>query len=767
MNNRKSIYILSYKLIYIISLYIITLGTCYAVETNNDEPFKHVLLLQSYDPNHPWEKDVNDSISKVFEQTNMNIRLSVKYMDTKRSNTRQHYNNLLLLLKEELKNERFDLIIANDDNALKFAVKTRKTLFNNAPIVFCGLSHNPKELLKGQSDVTGIVQTLEFDRTLKLAQKMHPKNKNFIIINDCSSSGLKRRKQIFNAIEKQDKTLTFTFYDNLSMKELQDKLKNCKPNTTLLLHLFNHDRLNKYYSNREVFVAIRKYFKGPIYAVKKDYINYSIVGGYLSDGITHGTAVAKLAINILKNNNINTIPIVDSGIDVPAFSYPEIKRLKIDESLIPKNSKIYNKPFTFYEIYKNEIFVTIIIIILLIILILGLMAYIVQRNIADKKISNLKRYLANIINSMPSALIGSNRDGIITQWNIKAETLTQISGKEAIGKPLESVMPHLKPFIHDIKDALQESKVYVKRFNHRMHGSQQIKHEELTVYPLTDGVEGGVIRIDDITNKVETEKILIQSEKMASIAGLAAGMAHEINNPLAIIAQGIQNIQRRLDPTLPKNIEVAKKYGIDPQQMYKLLDERMVLMFLQGGNEAVERAAQIVKNMLMFARKNNHAKSKENIRKLIEQTIELGSTDYDMKKKYDFKHIEIETYFDDNIPDILCCSNEIEQVLLNLFKNALQAMENINSPDYKPKFHVRVMNEYKYVRIEIEDNGPGIPEDIQNRIFEPFFTTKPVGVGTGLGLSVSYMIITQNHNGKFEVESEVGKYTKFIIRLPI
>jgi len=94
-------------------------------------------------------------------------------------------------------------------------------------------------------------------------------------------------------------------------------------------------------------------------------------------------------------------------------------------------------------------------------------------------------------------------------------------------------------------------------------------------------------------------------------------------------------------------------------------------------------------------------------------------------------------------------------------------MEEITTDGYKPQFIIRLTKEKSHIRIEISDNGPGMPADVQRRIFEPFFTTKPVGLGTGLGLSVSYMIITQNHNGTFECESKLGEGTKFIIRLPL
>jgi len=271
----------------------------------------------------------------------------------------------------------------------------------------------------------------------------------------------------------------------------------------------------------------------------------------------------------------------------------------------------------------------------------------------------------------------------------------------------------------------------------------------------------------DITERKHLENMMVQTEKLQSVAGLAAGMAHEINNPLGGITQGYQNILNRIDPDKPKNQEIAKKLNLNLYDMYKYLEERKIVTFINGGRDCCERAAGIVKNMLMFSRKSDSAHIPVMLSDLIDHTIELGSTDYDMKKKYDFKFVEIVKEYDEDLPTVNCSSNEIEQVLLNLFKNALQAMEEVSIDGYKPKFHIRLKKEPGYIRIEIEDNGPGIPDDVKKRIFEPFYTTKPTGVGTGLGLSVSYSIITHNHSGTFEVKSEVGKGTKFIIRLPL
>lgn len=172
--------------------------------------------------------------------------------------------------------------------------------------------------------------------------------------------------------------------------------------------------------------------------------------------------------------------------------------------------------------------------------------------------------------------------------------------------------------------------------------------------------------------------------------------------------------------------------------------------------------AAIVENMLSFARKSDASFSTHDPVVLMDKILELASADYD------FKSISIEKEYADNLPMVACKSAEIQQVILNILNNGAHAM--FESPkDIQPKFILRLSHEQvgNLLRIEIEDNGPGMDKDTSKRIFEPFFTTKPVGVGTGLGLSVSYFIITENHNGSIDISSELGKGSNFIIRLPI
>jgi len=275
-----------------------------------------------------------------------------------------------------------------------------------------------------------------------------------------------------------------------------------------------------------------------------------------------------------------------------------------------------------------------------------------------------------------------------------------------------------------------------------------------------------LIFLTDITEKKKSNELMIQTEKMMSVGGLAAGMAHELNNPLGGILQGIQNIKRRLSPNLQANQKLAEEYGIDLCQLQLYLEQRGVLSFFDGVIASGKKAAEIIKNMLQFSRKSESKMAPINLTELIDKVLDLAGKDYDLKKKYDFRNIEIGKEFEPNLPLVPCTETEIEQVLLNLLKNAAYAMTEQNK-EGKNLLAIRLLRQGLMIRIEVEDNGPGMDEATRKRIFEPFFTTKPVGEGTGLGLSVSYMIITNNHKGTMKVESEPGQGATFIFQLPL
>lgn len=385
---------------------------------------------------------------------------------------------------------------------------------------------------------------------------------------------------------------------------------------------------------------------------------------------------------------------------------------------------------------------------------------------SEKEMIRLRNLLKGINDSMPSVLICVDINGRVMQWNKEAERVTGISAKAAESRLLSHVFPRLTNHLWKIQTVIASGTPSEDRkIPYNQEGVTY--YETITIFPLiADQVTGVVIRIDDVTEKVHIEDLMIQSEKMLSVGGLAAGMAHEINNPLAGILQNLQVVQNRLSPDLAKNAEVAREFGMSMDDIVGYLQKRGIDDMFLSINESAKRAAKLVLNMLSFSRKSDSSFTSQDLCELMDVTLDLSANDYDLMKKYDFKKIVVEKRYAVDVPLVPCEITNIQQVFLNIIKNAAFALSEKEFHDDCPRLSIRIAREDRMVLVEIADNGPGMDEKTRKRIFEPFFTTKPIGLGTGLGMSISYFIVHDQHNGIIEVKSEEGKGATFSIRLP-
>ncbi len=386
------------------------------------------------------------------------------------------------------------------------------------------------------------------------------------------------------------------------------------------------------------------------------------------------------------------------------------------------------------------------------------------RKSVETQLTHTRSFLDSIIDSMPSALFTLDQSGFIIQCNqLAAEWLAE-EREPLVGKRLSNFIPEITEFEKQLKESLQQFSV---RKIERLKLSLPIGDfpADITIYPLKDeSLKGLVIRIDDISQREKMEEIIMQTEKMKSVGGLAAGMAHEINNPLGAILQGVQNIQRRLNINNEVNQQIAQDHQLDLVAMGAYLKQRQIDKFISNIQDAGQRAATIVANMLQFSRGNKQQLSKTLVKELIERTLTIARADLELKT------IRIEVNNIENDKTLYCIPSEIEQVILNLLQNAAQALNDyaqlVAQESWQPIIKLFIQQDNEFTLIQVKDNGPGMDQETRRRIFEPFFTTKDIGAGTGLGLSVSYFIITAHHHGQLDIETAAGKGACFTIRLP-
>jgi signal transduction histidine kinase len=257
-----------------------------------------------------------------------------------------------------------------------------------------------------------------------------------------------------------------------------------------------------------------------------------------------------------------------------------------------------------------------------------------------------------------------------------------------------------------------------------------------------------------------TQAQLIQAEKMASLGELTAGIAHEIQNPLNFV-NNFSEVNTELIDELKEDLQKGKT-----NEAISIADN------VKQNNEKItyhgKRADSIVKGMLQHSRNSNGKKEPTDINTLADECLRLSY--HGMRAKDNSFNIKMETQFDSSLPLININSQEVGRVLLNLFTNAfysLQQKKRQAGDHFEPTVTVKTTKTLNGISIIVSDNGNGIPQKVIDKIFHPFFTTKPTGEGTGLGLSMSYDIITKGHGGELKVETKEGEFAEFTITLPV
>ena len=347
----------------------------------------------------------------------------------------------------------------------------------------------------------------------------------------------------------------------------------------------------------------------------------------------------------------------------------------------------------------------------------------------------LKEFNENIVESINVGILAVDLEDRIESWNTQMEVLFALPRVEALRRPIAEVFP--EPLYREylaVKDQPGVHHFYKFRLQTAAGENRTVN---LAIAPLVSRdfeTVGRILIIEDITDRTQLESQLSQAEKLSSIGLLAAGVAHEVNTPLAVISNYTQMLSKQVR---------------DDARLSPLLDKITQQTF---------RASEIVNGLLNFSRTGSSEFRETNVNILISETLTL------IEHQFKTSQIQLDTDLATDLPPILGNAGKLQQVFLNLFLNAKDAMQSGGS------LQVRTLVN-GHVTIAITDTGSGIAPEHLQRIYDPFFTTKSAPKegqrrGTGLGLAVTYGII-QEHSGKIRVESEVGCGTTFYLEFPV
>jgi signal transduction histidine kinase len=373
-----------------------------------------------------------------------------------------------------------------------------------------------------------------------------------------------------------------------------------------------------------------------------------------------------------------------------------------------------------------------------------------QRKVEEYE--RLKDFSENIVESINVGILAADLDDRVESWNTQIEQLTGVTREDALGRKLSDLFPaelteqfdrvlgqtgihHIYKFV--LKPAATAITANGHGNGHPPRAKLAAATLNIAIAPLVSKDQeqiGRLIIIDDVTDRAELEQRLVQADKLTSIGLLAAGVAHEVNTPLAVISTYAQML--------------AKQVAEDSQKS----------LILEKIAKQTFRASEIVNSLLNFSRTSTTSFGAVNVNKVVQETLSL------LEHQLTKSGIQIQTDMDPNLPAVQGNAGKLQQVFLNLILNARDAMTAGSTAG--GTIELRSWAEGSGARIEVSDTGHGIAPENLHRIYDPFFTTKAARKGTGLGLSVTYGII-QEHGGSIEVFNRRGGGATFRVELPL
>ncbi|RQD77622.1 MAG: response regulator [Desulfonatronospira sp. MSAO_Bac3] len=708
-----------------------------------------VFYLNSYHDGYAWSDDIREGIRHRFQESGHRVEIQMEYMDTKVFHRPGVTKRLLELYREKYSNEEYDIVIVSDDDALDFMLDYGDELFPGLPIVFCGINYLEEELLDRER-TTGIVENFNVKRTLELALSIHQDKNRMVVIGDESTTGIAIKGQIKEAIPDFQGRLDFEFWTQYSLDEIADKVKDLPQDTLVYFIPFFYSAGGQVFSAGEVLENVAGFSDLPIYSNWEFLLGHGMVGGNLISGFEHGSIAAGMALDILEGKSPADIPIIHDIVDQNMFDYNVLQKQGIKQTQLPPESVLINEPPAFYELDKQVFWVIMSSLGALVIILAFLVRSIIHKRIVEGRIRNQLAFQESLMDTIPQLVCWKDLNQRYMGAN---QAFTDFFGIESPDKIMHQTDSLLMPSRDFAQWAARMDKQVLQTGQALRKVRMSVRDQdgdsswlEVNKIPLRDEkgeIVGTLSTAENITNEINLERQLLQSQKMEAMGTLAGGISHDFNNILTSIMNSTELAQGDLDPDSPAYQDL----------------ERVL--------KASHRGRDLVQRILTFSRPSQEGFRPTVLPELVRDSVSLLQSSLP-------RNIEVRSSVSGGYEPVNVNPTQISQVVMNLCTNAFQAIQDqkgtltINLEEIELDVYRAEeldMPAGKAFRLEISDTGPGIDRRDLDKIFDPFFTTKSQSGGTGLGLAVVLGIV-KNHKGVIQVDSSPDQGTSFEILLP-
>lgn len=767
---------------------------------------QNILVLHSYHPGLSWTDTLNEGIQEAFRAENPQALLWVEYLDTKRNTDTSYLALQAALLRHKLAQSVFDLIITTDNDALNFVIKYRKSIFRDAPVVFCGVNDFHPSQLQGQQGITGLAENPPFAETMRTALDLHPQTREFVVIGADQSITDLITDETLRELEGQFPDIRFTYWNNLPARELRKRLQGLGAGQIIFIHGVMHNEEGVLVDYRDKNLFLSTYAAVPIYGFWDFEMGTGCVGGRMVEGKAEGKRAARLAMRVLAGTDPDSIPVETTTPSRYIFDYVQLERFGISKSRLPVDSLVLNEPARFYQIDKRYIWTATAGVAVLLAALAMLMSSIRRRQEAQEVLRRHKEQLEEAVRARTEHLRTANDDlerevnerirvegdlrkararleievdrrtsDLIFEVEQRRQAEAHIRDREAkaralINAPTETLLlMDQAGIILDINDTgasrlgtIRESLIGQSLFDLLPEDrSARLRQAvdgiyasgeaaditeygqdmalDLHFYPVFDD-SGRVTRVAvfmaDVTASRRMARQIMLLDKINSLGRMAAGIAHEIRNPLT----GIHGYLYAMDEICSEMSDIESA-GVLRATIEKI-------------RKAAGKMESVIRRVLDFSKPGTPHLELLDLSGPVQEALSLlGPT---LRKA----GVDVSASLVP-VPPIRGDRMQLEQAVVNIVDNAARALR---SRDGGKRVAVSLDSSEGRVRLTIADNGPGIPQADQERIFDPFYTT--ASDGTGIGLSIVQRIVA-DHDGSIRVSQSPLGGAEFSVEFPV
>ena len=703
---------------------------------------QEILILNSYHPGYAWSDDEQAGVIDVLQGKNKDWVPVIEYLDLKRLPDGRHLAKLKQLFRSKYQNQKFSAVIAMDNPALEFAIDNQAELFGNAPIVFCGINNYTPSLLKGRSDVTGIVEAIDLAGTIEIMLRLHPATREIFVPHDYTVTGLAVRKEIEALIPRFGAKVRFRFTDPMTMEELLKEMERLPGDSLVLPISFITDKSGRTFGMTETARLFSEHSPVPVYSTYEQRLGFGIVGGKLLSARIHGTNAARIALRVLAGEKASAIPIVFESDSQFMFDYNVMSRFGIPLSALPEGSTVINKPVSIYAAHRVVIQTALGIIVFMAVVISLLTINIIQRR---RSAIALRKSEENFRRSLDDSPLGVR---IVTQ---EGETIyanraiLDIYGYDSVEelKTTPTKNRYTPQSYAEFKirrekrkgddDDPFEYEISIVRKNGEVRHLQVFRKEI-----LWNGERQFQTIYQDVTERKraeeERERLLAEiAAKNQELESFVYTISHDLRAPL-VSMDGFYSLLKR---------ESQDQLGEQGQH------------YLERIRANVAHMNTLVTELLDLSRIGRVVGPEEEI----DVGVLLKEIEEGLALKLEQEGVEF--IVQQPLPAVRGDRGRIRQVFANLIENAVK----FRSLERGLRIEVGCEEERGFYRFHVRDNGIGILPQYQEQIFEPFRQLDRGIEGVGMGLALVKRIVAY-HRGRFWVESELGKGSTFYFTIP-